>query len=265
MARAKKSDLGEIGEAKKAYKEKKAKAEKKVEEQPAAEEVEIPVEVETAEPQDYKTKESEELKAVKAQNEELKAALAQVQAQIAAMQSASPQIIQVAAPSKEKVTFLWQGEVADDNQMWFGENGMYGKIVGKTGTFVVPKDDISRVLDSMNRYFLDKRWLIILDGLTDEERETLGVNYKEGELLDRQAFAKMVDMGEEILKIYPKLCNGHKEMVAKRYYEAWLNRNPHITREVVIELNRMCKAAGCDANSFAPILAEMNAIEADEA
>lgn len=177
--------------------------------------------------------------------------------EMAKMQQAL-QIVQV-SPSTEKVFFQWMAEVADDNVVEFGPNGMYGRIVGKTGSFYVPKDDLSRVLDSMNRYFLDQRWLIILSGLTDEEREVYGVKYEEGEILDRQAFAKLINLGDEILDIYPMLCKGHKTMVAKRFYEAWSRNNNSIKRDVVVKLNEMSKEAGSEHGDFTRIIEEMNA------
>lgn len=168
-----------------------------------------------------------------------------------------PQIVQIGGDT-EKVNFLWQAEVADDNVVVFGDGGMYGRIVGKTGTFSVPKSDLSRLLDGMNRFFLDKRWLIVLDGLTEDEREMLGVAYSEGEVLDRRAFAKMVELGAEILEIYPRLCDSHKEMVAKRYHEAYMNGDPHVTREIVVELSRLAKSAG-RGEDFKDIIENMNA------
>lgn len=153
-------------------------------------------------------------------------------------QTAAPQVVQIAT-DVEKVRFLWQAEVADDNVVLFGDGGMYGRIVGKTGTFYVPKPDLSRIMDSMNRLFLDKRWLIVLSGLTDEERESYGVDYKDGELLDRKVFERLVEIGEEIVDIYPDLCDGHKEMVAKRYYEAWQKDSHSVKRDVVVALNKI--------------------------
>lgn len=191
--------------------------------------------------------------------EALKKVIADMQAQLASAQR--PQVIQVSQDT-ERVNFLWQAEVADDNVTVFGEGGLYGRIVGKTGTFSCPKNDLSRLLDSFNRYRLDQRQLIVLDGLTDEEREMLGVNYKEGEILDRRAFAKMVDLGEEMLEIYPKLCDSHKEMVAKRYNEAYADGNPKVTREIVVALHRQAKAAG-RGEDFASILAAMNEADAE--
>lgn len=169
-----------------------------------------------------------------------------------------PQVVQVTA-STEQVHFLWQAPVADDNVQDFGPGGMYGRIIGKTGEFFVPKNDLSRILDNITRMCLDRRWLIVVDGLSEDEREALGVNYSEGELLDRKAFAKMIELGDKILEIFPALCEGHKEMVAKRFYEGWMEKNPYIHRDTVAELNRMAKAAGMKDNAFSAIIEGMNA------
>lgn len=174
------------------------------------------------------------------------------------LKAQAPQIIQVAA-DVEKVHFLWQAEVSDENVFEVGPNGMYGRIVGKTGSFYVPKSDLSRVMDALFRLLIQKRWIIVVDGLTDAEREAYGVAYKEGELLDKKAFARMVEMGAGILEIYPKLCDGHREMVAKRYHEAYANSSQYVTREIVVELNRMSKRFGSQDGDFSDIIEAMNA------
>lgn len=168
-----------------------------------------------------------------------------------------PQIVQYGADA-QKVHFLWMAEVADDNTVQFGDGGMYGSIVGKTGSFYVPKSDLSRILTSMNRKFLDDRWLIIVSGLDDEEREALGVDYREGELLDRKAFAKMVELGDELLELYPALCEGHKQMVAQRYADAFAAGSPYVTRERVVKLNDLSRREGHERGDFIHIIEEMN-------
>lgn len=175
-------------------------------------------------------------------------------------QAVVPQVVQLAQET-EKVHFLWQAEVAEDNTVHFGEGGMYGSIVGKTGSFYVPKSDLSRVLTNMNRKFLQDRWLIIVSGLDEEERETLGVNYKEGELLDRKAFAKMVELGDKMLDIYPALCEGHKKMVAQRYADAYAQGSPYVTRERVVALNNLSKRKGHERGDFIGIIEAMNALD----
>lgn len=194
------------------------------------------------------------------QNEMLKKQLEAMQKQMESL--AKPQVVQVMADT-EKVHFLWQAEVSDSNVVHFGDGGMYGRIVGKTGSFYVPKSDLSRVLTEVNRLHLKRRWLIIVSGLDDEERVALGVDYKEGELLDKRAFAKMVDLGDEILGIYPALCEGHKKMVAQRYAEAFHKNNPNVTRERVLALNAMSKEAGSEKGDFTPIIEMMNQRDAE--
>lgn len=177
--------------------------------------------------------------------------------------AAAPQIVQVSS-NGERVHFVWMGEVADDNIIEFGPGGIYGRIEGKTGSFMVPKDDLSRVLTSLNRSLLEKRWLMIVSGLTEEEKQAFNVDYREGEVLDRKAFGRLVELGDEMLDIYPKLCKGHREMVAKRYYEAWGRRDRHITRELITKLNEQSKELGSAEGDFKDILLEMNAADAGQ-
>lgn len=179
----------------------------------------------------------------------------------AVAQAQKPQIVQVTAPDSERVQFLYMAEVADDNIYEIGPGGMYGRIVGKTGTFSVPKADLSRAMDSMFRMMLERRWIIAVSGLTDEEREAYGVNYRDGEVLDKRAFTRMVEIGDQMLEIFPNLCAGHREMVAKRYYEAYVSKNPAVTRELVVELNKISRKLDGGDGKFVKIIEMMN--EAD--
>lgn len=199
------------------------------------------------------------LKALREQNELLQRQMEELQKQLIGLQR--PQVIQV-APDTERVYFLWQAEVADYNLVTFGPGGMYGSITGKTGTFSVPKNELSRILDNRTRNFLAKRWLIVVDGLDDDEREALGVAYKDGEVLDRKVFARMVDLSvDELREIYPKLCDSHKSIVGQRFYEEWQKKNESVTREKVIALRNMTRNAGVEIAAFQQILQEMNISE----
>lgn len=199
------------------------------------------------------------LEALKAQNEILQKQMEELQRQLLAVQK--PQVIQVAADT-ERVYFLWQAEVADYNYVAFGPNGMYGSITGKTGTFSVPKNELSRIMTDKVRGYLARRWLIVLDGLTDEERESFGVAYADGEVLDRKVFTRMVDLSkEEICEVYRKLCPSHKEMVGRRFYEAWQAHNEAVTREKVVALRNITRDMGLEIKAFQTILQEMNISE----
>lgn len=202
-------------------------------------------------PVEEKVSEKEEIAELKKQLAEMQELLKQTQ---------TAQVIQV-QQKDEPVYFLYEAEVADDNLFEVGDKGQYGRITGKTGSFTVPKSELSRVMDNLFRLMLDRRWIIAISGLTDEEREIYGVNYKDGEYLDKRAFAKMVELGDEMLEIYPKLCEGHKEMVAKRYFEAYKAGNPKITRELITKLNAISKEAGSKKGDFIGILELMNAAD----
>lgn len=172
-------------------------------------------------------------------------------------QQTTPQIVQVST-SAEQVHFLWMAPVADDNVVQFGDGGMYGNIVGKTGSFYVPKPDLSRILTEMNRRFMAQRWLLVVSGLTDEEREALGVDYKPGEVLDKRAFAKLVELGDELLNIYPALCEGHKVMAAQMYADAYRQGSRYVTRERTVKLNTLSKRKGHEKGDFIAIIEDMN-------
>lgn len=172
-------------------------------------------------------------------------------------QQTAPQIVQVST-SAEQVHFLWMAPLADDNVVQFGDGGMYGNIVGKTGSFYVPKPDLSRILTEMNRRFMAQRWLLVVSGLTDEEREALGVDYKSGEVLDKRAFAKLVELGDELLNIYPALCEGHKVMAAQMYADAYRQGSRYVTRERTVKLNALSKRKGHEKGDFITIIEDMN-------
>lgn len=185
--------------------------------------------------------------------------------QIAQMQA--PQVIQYTGDS-EKVIMRFQAEVADDNVAEFGQGGMFGKVTGKRGTIQIPKSEFSRFYNDQTKWMLEKRWLVVLSGLTDEEREIYGVKYRDGEVLDDMAFAKMLDMtDEEMLKVFPALCDSCREMVARRFRDAYTKRDHRVVGRLnlVRELNRMSKESynGLPENDnrkkglFAPLLADM--------
>ena len=204
--------------------------------------------------EDVKKEENTEFELLKAQNEMLKKQMEALMAQMQDMQK--PQIIQVAA-DVAKVHLLWQAEVADDNVVAFGDGGRYGVVKGERGEFYMPKTDFSTIMDERVRFFLDNRWLIVLDGLTDEEREAYGVDYKDGEYLDKKAFAKLIEIGADILNIYPNLCDGNKRMVSQRYADAF-NNGQYIDRAVVEKLNERSKTKANPRGDFVQIVEALN-------
>lgn len=169
------------------------------------------------------------------------------------------------AAEKERIMLLWQAPVANENVREFGPDGRYGRIVGPTGSLYVGKEDFAQILDAMTRRDLDRRWLIVVSGMTEDEREAFGVNYKAGEILTKQAFLKLAEQGEKLTEIYPQLCAGHRKVVATLLYDAFKNGNKHVNRGLVVKLNKLARRIDPEETAFKTILAEMNAAEeADE-
>lgn len=208
----------------------------------------VKVETEVKDTPEVKKEETDLEKLVKEQAE----VIAQLKAQLAnSAASAKPE-------SKEKIVFLWQAPVADYNVVEFGERGRFGRIVGNSGVVMIPKNELSQVMDVQIRHYLDLRWLIVLSGLDEDERELYGVNYKEGEYLSKEAFMDIIGTGDQILEIYPKLCASHKDIVARFYYEGW-KEGRDVKRETVVALNKICRN-----DAFKTLIEEMNARDASE-
>lgn len=204
----------------------------------------------------------------KGEIEELKLLVQQLRAQIAAQ---NPKIVQVMADT-ERVTMRFQAEVADDNLTVFGPDGMYGQVTGKTGTIAVPKSEWSRFYNESVRGMIARRWLIILSGMDEQERELYGCNYKPGEILDEMAFHKLLDLGRDLIAVFPALCEEHQAMVASRFLTAWMDGDSRATdRDLIVALNEMSKETykGADKNDlrrkglFWPIIEAMNAKDAE--
>lgn len=201
-----------------------------------------------------------EEKLVDPEIEALKALVKQLQEQLAAQK---PHVVQVMADS-EKVVMRFQAEVADDNVAMFGPEGMYGQVTGKTGTVTVPKSEWSRFYNESVRNMIARRWLIVLSGMNERERELYGCSYKPGEVLDENAFHKLLDLGRDLIAVFPALCEAHKEMVASRFLTAWLDGDERaMDRDLVVALNELSKDEKHKKGMFVPIIEGLNAKDAE--
>lgn len=200
--------------------------------------------------------------------EALKLLVKQLQDELAAKR---PQVVQVMADT-ERVVLRFQAEVADDNETLFGPDGMYGQVTGKAGTITVPKSEWSRFYNESVRNMITRRWLIVLSGMDERERELYGCNYKPGELLDEMAFHKLLDLGRDLIAIFPALCEDHQAMVASRFITAWYEHDDRVKdRDLVVALNEMSKETYKNAEKgdlrrkglFWPIIEGLNAEDAE--
>lgn len=174
----------------------------------------------------------------------------------------APQVVQVSADTP-MVTVLFQSEVSRENMIQFGPNGRYGSVTGPYGVFAVPKSAFGADFrDGMVQGLLDTRELIVLDGLTDEERERYGVQYGDGEWMDADTFRKMLDLGERLPEVYRKLCPKYREMVASRVALGYEQKDKRVYRSLVTALNAASRDVDGGKGYFQGIIEKMNAEDA---
>lgn len=156
---------------------------------------------------------------------------------------------------EEYVTLLYIGAIADGTVVSLGKLGQINK-AGSTRD--IPKQAFLEGLTYGVERMLEKRSLIVVNGLTDEERERYGLDYKEGELLTQEAFYKLLNYSDsEITAIFRKLCEEHRRVVAKMFLSAYFEKSDNrITAEKVKSLNEISKENDKDG-MFKPILEDM--------
>lgn len=140
------------------------------------------------------------------------------------------------------VTMIFQAEVNDANEIQLGPNAKFGMITGKQATITIAKRDfIGEFRTTTVQQLLRNRNLIVVDGLTDDERRVYGLDYQEGEYLEPAVYERLLNMGDKILEIYPKLHKTWREMIAVKFTEAYENKKLKCSRDVLLKLNQISK------------------------
>lgn len=164
-------------------------------------------------------------------------------------------IVQVA--KEEYVTILYIGSIAKGTVVSLPK---WGQITYAGGMLDIPKKDFLQGIGiQVNNELLKKRSLIVLNGLTDEERRRFGVEYKDGECLTTEAFFSLLDFNQDkIVEIFTKLCETHKRTVAKIFMSAYFEKHDNrINRETIRELNKISKVVEQEG-LFTQIIEDMN-------
>lgn len=149
-----------------------------------------------------------------------------------------------AVPSmNDVVTMRFVDEVNDHNVVYLGKDGKYGQIIGKRWTGQVPKMAfIGDFRTPMIQQLLKNRNLIVVDGLTDDERRLYGVMYGDGEFIDEKLYDRMIRMDEKsLVELYENLCPEWRRMLAVRFADAYEDGKLRVTREALLALNRISK------------------------
>ena len=140
------------------------------------------------------------------------------------------------------VTLIWQAEVNDANELLIGPNGKYGVITGKHAVIPIQhRDFVGDFRTTTMQYFLKTRNLIVVDGLTDDERKVYGLEYQQGEYLEPAVYERLIEMGDAVLEIFPKLHPTWREMVATKFTDAYENKTLKCSRETLLAMNAISK------------------------
>lgn len=160
-------------------------------------------------------------------------------------------ILQVA--KEEYVTIMYIGANASGTVVAMPK---WGAITYAGGMIDVPKKEFMQGIGiPVNNALLRNRKIIVVSGLTKEEKIRFGVDYKEEELLSADMFFALLNYSkDEICKIFEKLCDEHKRTVAKVYFTAYFEQHDNrVNPETTKALNELSKGIDKDG-LFTPIL-----------
>lgn len=146
----------------------------------------------------------------------------------------------VAVPTKEEmVTLLYMGEVPEGTTVYLGK---LGEMQGRGGTRDIPKKEFFQNITTPVLRRLKDRRLVVLNGLTDDERDRYGVNYTDGELLDVSIYQKLFELDiDKICEIFDKACYRHKKIIVSMIIDAYELNDPRVTQSLVSKLNTISK------------------------
>lgn len=155
-------------------------------------------------------------------------------------QPAAQPIFQVS--KDEYVTLLYLGQKAQGTAVTMPKWGLIGL---SGGTLSVPKKDFIQGLSKpVNIELLKRRKIIVVDGLTAEERKRFNLEYKADELLTQDQYYKLLDYSvDDVCRIFDMVCSEHKQLIAQMFTSAYFENNDvRVTLEKVKALNDISKA-----------------------
>ena len=169
-------------------------------------------------------------------------------------------------PAKEAVKYdeamvklLYLDSAIPNNEIPIGG----GRVISGSGRrFSVKLSDFEGTfLTPLVMKLLKNRKFIVLDGLSKEQREQYGVDYRKGEVLLNEGlfnwfFTAPVD---QVKEAFAELCPEHREMVSARFLDAFEEGDNRLTRDRIEALNSVSKKDYADGKgAFTPILEAIN-------
>ena len=187
---------------------------------------------------------------------ETEASAPEIQETAVPTQAVQPMVLM---PKEPDVKILYMDAVDKTNQIPIG-NGRV--ITGPGKIFNVAMSYFEGEFQNPFRMkLLANRKFIVLSGLTEEQREQYGVNYKEGEIIKKLGMFDFL-LGcptEQAVEVFKNLCPSHRKMVATRFNDAFEKGDNRITRDKIEALNEISKGDYPDGKgAFGRILVAMN-------
>lgn len=157
---------------------------------------------------------------------------------------------------EDMIEIMFIGGIAKGTTVSLG--GM-GKIVKDCGTITIPKREFLNSMTAGIEKMLASRKLVVLSGMSEEERERYGVLYHDNDILTEQQFYKLLDYDvAEICSIFEKLCDTHKRIVSKVFYSAFAEGDKRINPEKIKALNAISEKT-TSPGLFSAMLDDMRA------
>lgn len=182
-------------------------------------------------------------------------AQAAMQKMIAEMLAKQQQpVMQVNYQKEEMVTLLYMGAVAEGSMVTLWEGF---EIQGRGGTRDIPKKEFLQHLSQGVIKRLKDRRLIVVDGLSDDERERYGVKYTDNELASVDIYYKLLSYDEDkIISIFKNVCDSHKTIIASLFKTAYMAHDNRINQPLIERLNKASKTVD-PKGMFSDILKDM--------
>ena len=161
-----------------------------------------------------------------------------------AVEEAMASVQRPAVGSGDTVTVVYMAEVSPDNVLILPE---YGTMRPNSALEIPKKEFGGKFMSQLARKLIDKRHLIVVDGLTDDERRRWNCLYRDGEFLDERAFDRMLDFDvDELTSMFKLLCPEHKRFVARRFISASERGDNRINIDKIKAINDISKAIDPD-------------------
>ncbi len=144
------------------------------------------------------------------------------------------------APVEPNVSIIYLDTVMPGNRIEIGRGRV---ITGSGRRFSVPLSYFEgEFMTPLTSRLLQRRSFLVLDGLTDAQRELYGCLYRPGEVIFSEgSFGFFLRESEELLPTLAALCPEHRDMVLNRVLTAHEEHNLDLNRSTLVSMNKLSR------------------------